>query len=106
VKGVLTLCLVQEQMVLRHHNEAESLNAVQKMDWEWKLAEINAGAKVKVRSSDMQTTDRNLVIVKIRCLVSRTLFRAGKNDFFYIIVKIWGSVRGSGPFWTDPDSTF
>ena len=25
----------QEQMVLRHHNEAESLNAVQKMDWEW-----------------------------------------------------------------------
>ena len=36
-------------MVLRHHNEAESLNAVQKMDWEWKLAEINAGSKVKVR---------------------------------------------------------
>jgi hypothetical protein len=35
-------------MVLRHHNEAESLNAVQKMDWEWKLAEINTGAKVKV----------------------------------------------------------
>ncbi len=31
----------QEQMVLRHHNEAESLNAVQKMDWEWKLAEIS-----------------------------------------------------------------
>ncbi len=28
-------------MVLRHHNEAESLNAVQKMDWEWKLAEIS-----------------------------------------------------------------
>ena len=32
-------------MVLRHHNEAESLNAVQKMDWEWKLGEI-PGAKV------------------------------------------------------------
>ena len=28
-------------MVLRHHNEAESLNAVQKMDWEWKLGELN-----------------------------------------------------------------
>ena len=28
-------------MVLRHHNEAESLNAVQKMDWEWKLSELN-----------------------------------------------------------------
>lgn len=28
-------------MVLRHHNEAESLNAVQKMDWEWKLKEIS-----------------------------------------------------------------
>ena len=27
-------------MVLRHHNEAESLNAVQKMDWEWKLSEL------------------------------------------------------------------
>ncbi len=29
-------------MVLRHHNEAESLNAVQKMDWEWKLSEISS----------------------------------------------------------------
>ena len=28
-------------MVLRHHNEAESLNAVQKMDWEWKLKELS-----------------------------------------------------------------
>ena len=37
--------IFQEQMVLRHHNEAESLNAVQKMDWEWKLGEI-PGAKV------------------------------------------------------------
>lgn len=26
-------------MVLRHHNEAESLHAVQKMDWEWGLKE-------------------------------------------------------------------
>ena len=30
-------------MVLRHHNEAESLLAVQKMDWEWKTAEISGG---------------------------------------------------------------
>ena len=28
-------------MILRHHNEAESLNAVQKLDWEWKLSELN-----------------------------------------------------------------
>ena len=34
------LYLFQEQMVLRHHNEAESLNAVQKMDWEWKVNEL------------------------------------------------------------------
>lgn len=26
---------------MRHHNEAESLNAVQKMDWEWKINEIS-----------------------------------------------------------------
>ena len=26
---------------MRHHNEAESLNAVQKLDWEWKLSELN-----------------------------------------------------------------
>ena len=32
---------LQEQMVLRHHNEAESLNAVQKLDWEWKMNEIS-----------------------------------------------------------------
>ena len=30
----------QEFMVLRHHNEAESLHAVQRMDWEWKLKEL------------------------------------------------------------------
>ena len=43
----------QEQMVLRHHNEAESLNAVQKMDWEWKLSEINSGIKVKPATDDL-----------------------------------------------------
>ncbi|CAG0880900.1 unnamed protein product [Cyprideis torosa] len=30
---------VKEAMVLRHHNEAESLHAVQRMEWEWKLKE-------------------------------------------------------------------
>ena len=34
---------LQEQMVLRHHNEAESLNAVQKLDWEWKMNELSTG---------------------------------------------------------------
>ena len=34
---------IKEQMVLRHHNEAESLNAVQKMDWEWTVAELSNG---------------------------------------------------------------
>ena len=37
---------IKEQMVLRHHNEAESLNAVQKMDWEWKVNEITDGTSV------------------------------------------------------------
>lgn len=27
-------------MILRHHNEAESLHAVQKIDWEWKIVEL------------------------------------------------------------------
>jgi len=44
---------IKEQMVLRHHNEAESLNAVQKMDWEWKLSEINSGMKVKPATDDL-----------------------------------------------------
>ncbi|XP_060519189.1 ankyrin repeat domain-containing protein 11 isoform X2 [Cylas formicarius] len=30
---------IKEHMLLRHHNEAESLHAVQKMNWEWKLKE-------------------------------------------------------------------
>ena len=38
---------IKEQMVLRHHNEAESLNAVQKMDWEWKVNEITGGTAVE-----------------------------------------------------------
>lgn len=32
---------IKEHMLLRHHNEAESLHAVQKMDWEWKLKELS-----------------------------------------------------------------
>lgn len=31
-------------MLLRHHNEAESLHAVQKMDWNWKLKEVTAAS--------------------------------------------------------------
>lgn len=31
---------IKEHMLLRHHNEAESLYAVQKMTWEWKLKEL------------------------------------------------------------------
>ncbi|KAL5281753.1 ANKRD12 family protein [Megaselia abdita] len=30
---------IKEAMILRHHNEAESLNAVQRMDWEFALVE-------------------------------------------------------------------
>jgi len=43
---------IKEQMVIRHHNEAESLNAVQKMDWEWKLGEI-PGAKNRPCADDL-----------------------------------------------------
>ncbi|CAG9853995.1 unnamed protein product [Phyllotreta striolata] len=32
---------IKEHMLLRHHNEAESLHAVQKMDWEWKQKDLN-----------------------------------------------------------------
>ncbi|XP_017775138.1 PREDICTED: ankyrin repeat domain-containing protein 12 [Nicrophorus vespilloides] len=32
---------IKEHMLLRHHNEAESLYAVQKMDWEWKMKELS-----------------------------------------------------------------
>jgi len=31
---------IKESMLLRHHNEAESLHAVQRMDWEWKVKEL------------------------------------------------------------------
>lgn len=48
---------LQEQMVLRHHNEAESLNAVQKMDWEWKLGELSgdvaAGDNISLKVDDV-----------------------------------------------------
>ncbi|XP_059620253.1 ankyrin repeat domain-containing protein 11 isoform X1 [Phlebotomus argentipes] len=32
---------IKEAMLLRHHNEAESLHAVQKMDWEFKMKELS-----------------------------------------------------------------
>ena len=31
---------IKEAMLLRHHNEAESLHAVQRMDWDWKMKEV------------------------------------------------------------------
>ncbi|XP_017881141.1 ankyrin repeat domain-containing protein 12 isoform X2 [Ceratina calcarata] len=31
---------IKEAMLLRHHNEAESLHAVQRMHWEWKLKDV------------------------------------------------------------------
>ncbi|CAG9799312.1 unnamed protein product [Chironomus riparius] len=31
---------IKEAMIIRHTNEAESLHAVQKMDWDWKLKEL------------------------------------------------------------------
>lgn len=31
---------IKESMLLRHHNEAESLHAVQRMDWDWKVKEV------------------------------------------------------------------
>ncbi|XP_043495142.1 ankyrin repeat domain-containing protein 12-like [Polistes fuscatus] len=31
---------IKEVMLLRHHTEADSLYAIQKMDWEWKLKEV------------------------------------------------------------------
>ncbi|ENN74017.1 hypothetical protein YQE_09407, partial [Dendroctonus ponderosae] len=36
---------IKEHMLVRHHNEADSLRAVQKMNWEWKLKELSLGDK-------------------------------------------------------------
>lgn len=43
---------IKEHMLLRHHNEAESLHAVQKMDWEWKLKELSLCDRKKTPKID------------------------------------------------------
>ncbi|XP_063930966.1 ankyrin repeat domain-containing protein 12 isoform X2 [Zophobas morio] len=43
---------IKEHMLLRHHNEAESLHAVQKMDWEWKMKELSLCDKKTTPSID------------------------------------------------------
>jgi len=53
---------IKEQMVLRHHNEAESLNAVQKMDWEWKLQAINRDVITKMKPT---TDDLHVPMVQV-----------------------------------------
>ncbi len=50
-------------MVLRHHNEAESLNAVQKMDWEWKLTEISGGSSSSAPTKKLD--DLHIPMVKV-----------------------------------------
>jgi hypothetical protein len=37
--------VVQDEMRLRHHHEADVLCAVQRLDWEWKLREIGASGQ-------------------------------------------------------------
>ena len=49
-------------MVLRHHNEAEALNAIQKMDWEWEVQGINRGAVVKINHNNINI---NVPLVKV-----------------------------------------
>ena len=49
-------------MVLRHHNEAESLNAVQKMDWEDLKKDIWTGGP---RDSVPQTDDLHIPMVHV-----------------------------------------
>ena len=31
---------IKEALLLRHHHEAESLHAVQKLEWEWKMRDL------------------------------------------------------------------
>ena len=50
-------------MVLRHHNEAESLNAVQKMDWEWKVSELEEADKIPTSST--QIDDLHIPMVRV-----------------------------------------
>jgi hypothetical protein len=33
---------IRHEMLIRHQNEAESLHAIQKLEWEWKTKEIGA----------------------------------------------------------------
>jgi len=53
---------IKEQMVLRHHNEAESLNAVQKMDWEDLKKDIWTGGP---GDSVPQTDDLHIPMVHV-----------------------------------------
>lgn len=53
---------IKEQMVLRHHNEAESLNAVQKMDWEWKVSEMDEN---ELKSTSAQMDDLHIPMVRV-----------------------------------------
>ena len=53
-------------MVLRHHNEAESLNAVQKLDWEWKMNEISTGSRDQSGTSSSFATIDDLYVPTVR----------------------------------------
>ena len=52
----------QEQMVLRHHNEAEALNAVQRLDWSWKCQEIIGSHDCE---HDLKVDDLHIPMVQV-----------------------------------------
>ena len=43
---------IKEALLMRHHHEAESLNAVQKLEWEWKLKDTAVVTQLQADSKN------------------------------------------------------
>lgn len=71
---------IKEAMLLRHHNEAESLHAVQKLDWEWKMKELG----ICDSKSTPVVDDINVPMVHIKPMhVQAALHRSGHRKGKY-----------------------
>ena len=52
-------------MVLRHHNEAEALHAVQRLDWTWKCQEVMEKHVECVDDQDIKSDDLYIPMVQV-----------------------------------------
>jgi hypothetical protein len=56
---------IKESLLMRHHHEADSLHAVQKLEWEWKLHEVGYHHDTGIRDKPLAVDNIQVPMVDV-----------------------------------------